>query len=107
MGTKTLGMMMLVIAAVGVIGCGGSAHVVRRGSYSGELALTGPTHARMDAAQLAMLDHCAGRVRFVTGDEASAMAAIDPGVAKADASAVTIEGERLHYVCVTREADAR
>ncbi len=107
MGTKALGLMMLTIVTMGSIGCAGSAHVVRRGSYSGELALTGGAHARMEAAQSAMLDHCEGRVRMVGTEEARTMAAVDPGIAKADASTTPVEGERLYYVCVTRAASAR
>ena len=107
MRTNTLGLMMLTIVTMGSIGCAGSAHVVRRGSYSGELALTGGVHARMEAAQSAMLDHCEGRVRMLDTEQARTMAAVDPGIAKADASPTPIEGERLYYVCVTRAAGAR
>jgi hypothetical protein len=101
MAIKTTVAMMVAAAAMLSIGCGGAAHIVRRGSYSGELALTGGTVASMDAAQMAMLEHCGGRVRIVTGDEARTLAAIDPGAsAKADGESAP-SGERLDYVCVT------
>ena len=96
-------MMAVIVAAAAMlsVGCGGMAHVVRRGSFSGELALSGGAVASMDVAQMAMLEHCHGRVRIVNGDEAAMLSATDPGaVAKADGSA-TPSGERVHYVCVT------
>jgi hypothetical protein len=101
MATKTMAAVMVAAAAMLSIGCGGAAHVVRRGAYSGELALSGGTVGSMDAAQLAMLEHCGGRARIVSGGEAARLSAIDPGaVAKAD-GAGTPDGERLQYVCVT------
>lgn len=105
MTMKTWMLVMSTVVAMGSIGCAGSAQIVRRGSYSGELALTGGTHASMDAAQLAILEHCGGRARFVTDGEARALAATDPGVAK-PSELRTIEGERLHYVCVTLATSA-
>ena len=75
MATKTMAAVMVAAAAMLSIGCGGAAHIVHRGSYSGELALS--------------------------GGEAARLSAIDPGaVAKAD-GAGTPDGERLQYVCVT------
>jgi len=107
MTTKTAVAMMMAATAMITIGCGGAAHVVRRGSFSGELSLHGGTVASMDAARLAMLEHCAGRARIVSGEEAARLAAIDPGaVAKADGEGA-IGGESLHYVCVTRAEAAR
>jgi hypothetical protein len=98
---------MVAVAAMSAIGCAGSAHVVRRGSFSGELALTGGRHARMDAAQMAMLEHCGGRARVVSGDEALSIAATDPGIAKTAGEIVQVDGERLHYVCITLASSAR
>jgi hypothetical protein len=107
MTNKTWMLVMVAVAAMGAMGCGGSAHVVRRGGYSGELALSGGLHARMDAAQMAMLEHCGGRARIVSGDEALALSATDPGIAKTAGEIATVEGERLHYVCVTMASAAR
>jgi hypothetical protein len=107
MTNKTWMLVTMVAMAMGAMGCAGSAHVVRRGAYSGELALTGGSHASMDAAQMAMLEHCGGRVRIVSEDEARTFAAVDPSIAKSEGASVAIEGERLHYVCVSLASAAR
>lgn len=107
MTNKTWMLVMVAVAAMGSIGCGGAAHVVRRGAYSGELALTGGLVARTDAAQMAMLEHCGGRARVVSGEEALALASTDPGIAKTAGDLVQVDGEHLHYVCVTLASAAR
>lgn len=107
MTNKTWMLVVVTLATTFAIGCGGSAHVVRRGSYSGELALTGGVYERMDAAQMAMLEHCGGRARIVSADEALALAATDPGIGKTAGEVESVDGERLHYVCTARVSSAR
>ena len=64
-------------------------------------------HDALRRSQMAMLDHCHGRVRIVNGDEAAMLSAKDPGAeAKADGGA-PLSGERVHYVCVTLAEAAR
>ncbi|MFO0715223.1 MAG: hypothetical protein U0353_35625 [Sandaracinus sp.] len=105
--TKAWMSMVLTVVAMTTVGCAGSATVVRHGSYSGTLMLSGNAHASMDAAQLAMLEHCDGRVQLVRGDDALALSSADPGIAKAEEAGRTVEGERLDYVCVTLASAAR
>ncbi len=80
--------------------------VVRRGDYSGEIALFGGASAHY-AAEDAMLAHCAGRVRFVEADESAALAVRDPGETGKPRDVVDPRVERVFYVCVTRERRAR
>ena len=102
--TKTM-MVVLGISLCGVttVGCGaGSASFVRRGAYSGELALTGPVVGSHYAAEQAMLDHCQGRVRIVDGTAGAELAVSDASVDQAKTDAAPSDGERVHYVCVSR-----
>lgn len=105
--TKAWMSMVLTVVAMTTIGCAGSATVVRHGSYSGTLMLSGNAHASMDAAQLAMIEHCDGRAQLVHGEDALAIAATDPGIAKAEEAGRTVDGERLDYVCVTLASASR
>jgi hypothetical protein len=79
--------------------------VVRRGAYSGEIALLGGSSAHY-AAEDAMLAHCAGRVRSVASEEAAALAVRDPGETGKPRDVVSAEIERVFYACVTRERRA-
>jgi hypothetical protein len=81
---------------------GGHVTVVRRGAYSGELALSGSVIGAHYAAELAVLDHCQGRARFVEGAEAQALA-VDTLGDDAKSGGIAPDGsEPLHYVCVSR-----
>jgi hypothetical protein len=102
--TKTA-MVVLSICLSGVttVGCGaGAVSVVRRGSYSGELALRGAVVDSHYAAEEAILDHCQGRARIVSGTEGAELAVRDADRDRAKPRAdVAPEVERVHYVCVS------
>ncbi len=116
--SQTMKTMMVVLGlslcGVTTVGCGsGAASVVRRGAYSGELALTGTIVESHYAAEVAMLDHCHGRARIVDRTQGAELAVRDAagGAAKADDAGLDGAGldgagldgaERLQYVCVSR-----
>ena len=94
-----LGGLVAMLASV-AMGCGAGAVHLRRGSWSGELALHGDLTSSEYAAQRAMLDHCGGRSRVLSPEEAERVALADGGAAHEvtrDAS-----GRRVHYVCTSR-----
>ena len=119
MTTMNVGLLALVLIAATSTGCGAASlaatradvtrapiAVVRQGTYSGELALTGSVIASHYAAEDAMIAHCGGRVRFVAQAEASRLAVADPsepGKADDASAALSPAIERVYYVCVTRE----
>lgn len=82
------------------VGCG-SASFVRRGAYSGELALRGAAIPARHSAESAMLEHCQGRVEIVDATTGAQLAVRDAAAASKPDNALT-EGERVHYLCVTR-----
>ena len=119
MTTTKLGLLGLLLITATSTGCGAASlaatradvmhspiAVVRQGTYSGELALTGSVIASHYAAEDAMIAHCGGRVRFVAQADASRLAVADPsepGKANDAAAALSPAIERVYYVCVTRE----
>ena len=102
--TKKLvvGALMLVLAST-TVGCGvlGTAHHVRRGAWSGELAVRGDVTGREYAAQRAMLDHCGGRSRVLSSEEA-VRAALADGRDESQVLSTPVPGYRVHYVCTSR-----
>jgi hypothetical protein len=102
---KTVLAATVLLLAVGSIGCGSSVHSMRRGDWSGELALRGPIVDAEYAAQDAMLEHCGGRARVVVGAEAE-RAALADRVAPAREVWLDRTGRHVHYVCVSRAPSA-
>jgi hypothetical protein len=101
--TKTTTMMLAGIAiAMVASGCNGAAWQMRRGAWSGELALHGPMVDAEYAAQDAMAAHCGGRARIVEGAEAERVALADSASVPAHEVTVDRSGRRVHYVCVSR-----
>lgn len=92
---------MRTFARLGVVvltllgsGCAGTATVVRRGEWSGELALSGSPAEAWYAAEDRMLEHCGGRSRVLATGEAARLR-------EEDASEVrSAEGELMVYTCV-------
>lgn len=96
--TKAFGVVLGLAAVLSTVGCGGSAVVVRRGRWSGELALQGPVTEAFADAEVEMAEHCGGRARIVRDDEAGRIEALDA----APRAASSPGAERVRYVCVTR-----
>jgi hypothetical protein len=97
-----LGLLALALSSLTLVGCGGSAWQVRRGTWSGELALHGSViDAHYRAEDIAM-EHCGGRARFVYGAEAERIAVADDSAVPARGVEVDHGGERVRYVCVER-----
>lgn len=91
-----------LFVALGLVSVGcGSASFVRRGAYSGELELSGTHVAAHHSAESAMLEHCQGRVQIVDST-AGAQFAIRDAATQSGPENAHVEGERVHYVCVTR-----
>ncbi len=101
---KTTTIHILVLGLLGSLsmGCGGAAWQVRRGDWSGELALHGPITDAHHAAEDTMLAHCRGRARIVSGAEAERVAMADSSAVPSREITVDHGGRRLHYICVSR-----
>lgn len=99
----TMVVLSLCLLGMTTVGCGaGAASIVRRGAYSGELALSGTVIDSHYAAEAAMLEHCDGRARIVDATEGGELSVSDASDGAAKADDASISGERVHYVCVTR-----
>lgn len=86
-------LLVLVLSTVASAGCAGTATTLRRGAWSGELALSGNVVEARYAAEDRMLEHCRGRARILGSDEALR-------VRREDASElVSAPGEVLAYSC--------
>ena len=92
----------LALLSFGLVGCGGAAWQVRRGAWSGELALHGSITEAQYSAEDAMIAHCGGRARLVYGAEAEHVAIADALTVPPREVTVDHGGRRLHYVCVSR-----
>jgi hypothetical protein len=92
---------VLVLGAA-TTGCSGAAWTMRRGAWSGELALHGPIVDAQYAAHDQMIAHCGGRVRLVEGAEAERVALADASTRPPREVTVDTTGRRVHYVCVSR-----
>jgi hypothetical protein len=99
-GKSVLGASLLLAASA--LGCGGSAWQMRRGGWSGELALRGPMVDAEYAAQQSILAHCGGRARIVHGAEAERAALADAASVAPHEVSIDRTGRRVHYVCVSR-----
>ena len=93
-----------IVSVMSMSGCASSgqlAHHVRRGAWSGELALHGPVVDAHLAAQDQMLAHCGGRFRIVEGAQAERVALADTS---SGVHQVRVDRSRrsIHYVCVSR-----
>lgn len=99
-----VGMMLLGTLALGAVstGCSGAAWSMRRGAWSGELALHGPIVDAQHAAEDAMLTHCGGRARVVVGAEAERVMFADGATSPPREVTVDPTGRHVHYVCVSR-----
>lgn len=104
--TKALGFALFTLLASSLVGCGGAAWQVRRGAWSGEIALHGSLTDAHYAAEDTMLAHCGGRARIVYGAEAERVAIADTSSVPPHEVAVDHGGRRMHYVCVSRAPSA-
>jgi hypothetical protein len=101
--TKHITMMLGALSIAGMaMGCTGAAWSMRRGDWSGELALHGPMLDAQNAAHDAMTAHCGGRARIVEGAEAERVAAADDTTRPPREVDVDTTGRRVHYVCISR-----
>lgn len=88
-----------------LVGCGGGATVMRRGAWSGELALHGSITDAQYAAEDEVIAHCQGRARFVYGAEAERVALADGEAAPREITSAR-EERTVRYVCVSRAPEA-
>jgi hypothetical protein len=104
--TNTIGKLvwgtLSFVLALSTIGCGSAAWQLRRGQWSGELALRGSLVEAEYAAQDTILAHCGGRARIVVGAEAERAALADATSLPAHAVSLDRTGRRVHYICITR-----
>ena len=98
--TKVILGAVAMLLANTLVGCGAGALQVRRGAWSGELALHGDVTTAEYAAQRAMLDHCGGRSRILSRREAEQVALVDGGSVARELA--PDGGHRVHYLCVSR-----
>jgi hypothetical protein len=95
----------LFVLSAALVGCGGGATVMRRGAWSGELALHGSITDAQYAAEDEVMAHCQGRARFVYGAEAERVAIAD-GETSPSAVRATPDDRMVRYVCVSRAPEA-
>lgn len=104
--TRTCTLALLAFLASSLVGCGGAAWQVRRGAWSGEIALHGSLTDAHYAAEDTILAHCGGRARIVQGAEAERVAIADAASVPPREVSVDHGGRRMHYVCVGRAPSA-
>lgn len=95
---------MTTALGLAAVGCGHAVHA-RRGSTSGEVRVGGVLG--LSDAHVLMAEHCGGRFRVVTDEEGLSLALRDADDGKPTVADLEVAGERLHYICTSRRADAR